>query len=66
MRILINGQEQTLGPVSTVSHLLTQLGYEPNSVAVAIDGQFIARHRYPSFPVQENQAFDIVAPMQGG
>jgi sulfur carrier protein len=66
MQLVINGENRQIESVTSVLQLLQHLGYEPNAIAVALDGRFIPRHQYETFSIQENQALDIVAPMQGG
>ncbi|MCE3234161.1 MAG: hypothetical protein K0Q50_341 [Vampirovibrio sp.] len=66
MQLLINGEPHQIQDASTLQQLLENLGYEPKSIAVAIDGCFIPRHQYGTFELSDQQALDVVAPMQGG
>ena len=66
MQLVVNGEASEFDEVATVQQLLEKLGYEPKSIAVAIDGQFVPRHEYPTFQLTESQALEVVAPMQGG
>lgn len=66
MQLLINGEPHHTSDGLTLLHLLEHLGYEPKSIAVAINGRFVPRHEYPTYPLQDQQALDVVAPMQGG
>lgn len=69
MQLVVNGETRRLDgfdPGVTLQRVLEVLGYEPKSIAVAINGQFVARHRYATHPVTELTELEIVAPMQGG
>jgi len=66
MQLVVNGETREFADIQTVQQLLEKLGYEPKSIAVAINGQFVPRHEYPTFQLAEKQALEVVAPMQGG
>ena len=66
MQLLINGEAHQVADNPSLTHLLDTLGYEPKSIAVAIDGCFVPRHAYATFQLRDQQALDVVAPMQGG
>jgi sulfur carrier protein len=66
IRLSINGEEKDILPETTLQQLLEQLGYSIQSVAVAIDGLFIPRSRYPETRLVAECKLDIVSPMQGG
>ena len=50
-------------PLSTV---LKHWGYQDKSFAVAINHEFIPRHRFNEIVLQEGDVLEIVTPMQGG
>lgn len=66
MQLVINGETREFEEIGTVQQLLEKMGYEPKSIAIAIDGQFVPRHQYATFQLEDRQALDVVAPMQGG
>jgi sulfur carrier protein len=69
MQLRINGKSHQVGDQTksmSLQHLLEKLGYEPQSIAVAVDGRFVPRHQYASCVVQADQDLEVVAPMQGG
>lgn len=66
MQLLINGEPHELTEAASVADVIRKLGYESNSIAVAINGEFVPRHQYATFTLQERQELDVVAPMQGG
>ncbi len=66
MQLVINGKAQQIDDVQNIKDLLLKLGYEANSVAVACDGTFISRSKYPDFVLQDGKELEILVPMQGG
>lgn len=66
MQLLINGESVSLEESTSLYHLLEKLGYEQNSIAVALNGTFIPRHQYKTCLVENAQELEIVSPMQGG
>jgi sulfur carrier protein len=67
MQLRINGKKQEVGEgIMSLRHLLEKLGYEPDSIAVALNGQFVPRHQYTTCMVQDEHELEVVAPMQGG
>ncbi|WP_373531319.1 sulfur carrier protein ThiS [Vampirovibrio sp.] len=66
MKLLINGETQQVPDTLSVAALLKTLGYDSQSIAVAVDGTFVPRHQYTTQTLKEAQTLDIVAPMQGG
>ncbi len=65
--IRLNGQDQTVD-AETVAALLVSLGVdlERRGVAVAIDGQVVARRSWSETPVRPGAEIEIVRPLQGG
>ena len=67
MQLIVNGTSHTLDQSElTVQQLLKTLGYDEQSIAVAIDGAFVARNRYAQLNLTDQQQLEIVSPMQGG
>lgn len=66
MQLQINGNTEQVPDTLTIEGLLNHLGYEPKSIAVAIDGEFVPRNLYGQRSLQTDEVLDIVAPMQGG
>jgi sulfur carrier protein len=65
MNILINGEKITTNS-TTLADLLLELNYPNDTVATAVNGDFIAKADRETTPLAENSTIDIVAPMQGG
>lgn len=66
MQLRINGESHHVDHNLNLQHLLEKLGYEPKSIAVAINGKFVPRHQYATWPLQDQQELEVVSPMQGG
>jgi sulfur carrier protein len=66
VNVVINGEKQTIQTDQTVEDLLNVLGYEGQSFAVAVEGEFVPREKYGSRIINEGEQIEIVAPMQGG
>lgn len=66
MQLLINGEPYRLDEPISLHHLMDRLGYEQNSVAVALNGRFIPRHQYVACMLEDAQELEVVSPMQGG
>jgi sulfur carrier protein len=66
MQLRINGKDHHVSGGLSLQHLLEKLGYEPQSIAVAVDGQFVPRHQYVNCMLQDDHDLEVVAPMQGG
>ncbi len=64
-RINVNGEWVDTASTS-LDDLLTSLGYEPQTVATAIDGAFVAREQRAGVEIGDGARIEIVAPMQGG
>jgi sulfur carrier protein len=66
VQILVNGCEQEVDNSQTVEELLKELGYQQNSVAVALDGEFLPRRLYCATNLEDRMDLEILLPMQGG
>lgn len=66
MKLIINSQEKSFETALTIMELLEQEGYKDMIVAVARNGEFIAKEKHPSTILEDADEIEIVAPMQGG
>ncbi len=66
MEITINGTAKTIDNTMNIHDFLSSEGYENKLVAVAVNNHFITRTSYNDYIIQDNDAIEIVAPMQGG
>lgn len=66
IEVMLNGQSRSLPRATSVSNALQEWGYSCERIAVAINGEFIARGDYARRLLDERDLVDVVAPMQGG
>lgn len=66
MKITLNGEEQALKNQATIETLLKENGYDGKLVAVAINNEFAPKTSYATTIINDGDAIEIVAPMQGG
>lgn len=65
--LFVNGDAKTLASATTsVAQALETWGYKCNSIAVALNGDFVPRSQYSDTLLSNNDKLDIVAPIQGG
>ncbi|PCJ95134.1 MAG: thiamine biosynthesis protein ThiS [Zetaproteobacteria bacterium] len=66
MKITMNGTITTISSPKNINDFLSEHGYKDKLIAIAINNHFIARSSYNDYIIKENDAIEIVAPMQGG
>ena len=66
MKVLVNGEEWNFEPNVPISMLISSLGFEAGSVAVACDGKFLPRAKWATTVVDGTEQIEILSPMQGG
>lgn len=65
MRLIINGQTQNLD-VTHLQDVLHALNMDEQTVATAVNGQFVSKNKRLEMQLNDGDAVEIVAPMQGG
>jgi len=65
MRIELNSESLTT-EAATLADLLAERGFDPNSVATAIDGDFVPRSLRADTVLQDGVKVEVLSPMQGG
>jgi sulfur carrier protein len=66
MILTINGQRKNVNCAPDIRSILDAEGFEGKLVAVARNGEFVPRVTYANTELQDGDALEIVAPMQGG
>jgi sulfur carrier protein len=68
MIVTVNGAPRELEPGATVASVVAMLALAPEArgVAVALDGDVVARSRWAQTTVVEGALVEIVAAIQGG
>ncbi|KAA2262412.1 sulfur carrier protein ThiS [Solihabitans fulvus] len=66
MRARVNGEHRDLAEGITVAAVLDELGAPPSGVAVAVDGEIVPRAAWPTTPLHEDAAVEVLTAVQGG
>lgn len=64
--VSLNGSAREIEQTQSLADLLTGWGYVCERVAVARNGDFVARADYGKTTLQPGDRIDVVAPVQGG
>ena len=64
--INLNGEQKKVPIDCLVIKALTQWGYRPHTIAVAINGEFVPRSEYSQQQLFDGDAIEVVAPIEGG
>jgi sulfur carrier protein len=64
--VTVNGERHELAPGATVATVVQALNVAPRGVAVALDGEVVARSQWAHAPLHEGSLVEIVAAIQGG
>ena len=65
MKITLNGETVETASLS-LAELLVSFEYQADSVATAINGEFVAITEREQTQLNENDSVDVIAPMAGG
>ena len=66
MTVLVNGQNQTLPPDTTLAALVAAHDLNPRHVAVEVNEQLVPRRHYDSAVLREGDRIEIVTLVGGG
>ncbi len=66
MTITLNGAPRALGERTTVARLVEQQGLATGGIAVAVNGEVVARERWTDTPVEEGDEVEVIRIIQGG
>lgn len=68
MIVTINGQPRELEPSATIASVVELLGSPPGArgVAVALNGEVVARGRWTETALPEGARVEVVSAIQGG
>lgn len=65
MQIDLNGHTLTTG-ATTLKDLIEEQGFDPSSVATALEGTFVPRPLRAATPLTPGARVEVLSPMQGG
>jgi thiamine biosynthesis protein ThiS len=66
MNLQINGEEQSFSDMLTLAALIEQLGMRADRVAVELNGEIVARGRWPATELGQGDRLEIVHFVGGG
>lgn len=68
MIVTVNGDRRELTPGATVASVVELLDVAPDArgVAVALDGEVVARSRWTQVELRDGALIEVVAAIQGG
>lgn len=66
MNLMVNGEARSVNEGIALADALTEWGYSCGQVAVAVNGEFVARGEYGGRLLRAGDCLDVVAPVQGG
>jgi sulfur carrier protein len=65
-QITINGEPRPLAPGETLADLVAALGQPPQSLATAVNGEFVPRSARGALQLRDGDAVFTFQPIQGG
>lgn len=68
MNVIVNGQPREIGTGATVASVVEMLDVAPGArgVAVALDGEVVARGRWGDTQLRDGSMVEVVAAIGGG
>ncbi len=66
IEVTVNGNTHSLEAGSTLGELLQQLGHEPNRIATAVNGDFVARVLRAEHRLEDGDRVHCFQPIGGG
>ncbi len=66
IEVEVNGDERQFRDGITIADLLTEVGTTQRGVAVALDGEVVARGDWPEVVVIDGAQVEILVAVQGG
>ena len=66
LQITLNGEPRPIADGETLADLITALGAPPQSLATAINGEFVARAARSETPLRDGDAVFTFQPITGG
>jgi sulfur carrier protein len=64
--VQVNGEDVKLEKTLSITDLLSFLGYKNHFVAVAVNGDCVAKSSFSEATIKEGDKLEILAPMVGG
>ena len=65
-QITVNGEARAIEPAQTLADLVTALGEPPQSLATAVNGEFVPRSERAAVQLRDGDAVFTFQPITGG
>jgi sulfur carrier protein len=66
MHITLNGEPRSVAATLTLADLLAELGQQPQSLATAVNGEFVPRSARATVQLRDGDAVFTFQPITGG
>lgn len=66
IKAFVNNTEVILSDAALVTEAIEKSGFAGHIIAVAINGEFVAKSQYSHVTIKQNDNIDIVKPIGGG
>ena len=66
LQITLNGEPRPIAAGQTLADLIAALGQPPQSLATAVNGEFVARAARDATPLRDGDAVFTFQPITGG
>jgi len=66
MIVTVNGEELEVKSSTTAEHLISQLKYQDQRIALEINEAIIPKSRHAEFALRENDKIEIIKAVGGG
>jgi sulfur carrier protein len=66
IKVSVNGEIKELSEGLNITQMIEALEYKTKGFAVAVNTTFVAIGKYSETKIEEGDAIDILAPVQGG
>jgi sulfur carrier protein len=66
LTVILNGEPKRLERSLELNQVLETWGYHGKAFAVAVNGAFVPRSRYPHTVLSDGDKIEVVAPLSGG
>lgn len=65
MQIFVNGEVRAIQS-TTVDKVLQALGFDIDNVVISLNNEFLPKHRWDHYRLQDDDHIDVFSPIEGG
>jgi sulfur carrier protein len=66
MKVTVNGEPREIPAGTSLAQLTRQVTDQQTGIAVAVNGEVVSRRGWPTTPLADHDAIEIVTAVQGG